>query len=47
MVLPGFVEAHVHIMAGASQLENVSLNDARTNREFQKAIKDYEAAHPE
>jgi predicted amidohydrolase YtcJ len=46
MVLPGFVDAHVHMMAGAAQLENVSLNDAKTIGDFQKAIKDYAAAHP-
>jgi predicted amidohydrolase YtcJ len=30
MVLHGFVDAHVHILAGASQLEQVSLNDAKS-----------------
>jgi predicted amidohydrolase YtcJ len=47
MVLPGFVDAHVHIMAGAAQLEQVSLNDAKTLGDFQKLVKDYAAAHPE
>jgi predicted amidohydrolase YtcJ len=47
LALPGFVDAHVHIMAGAAQLDNVSLNDAKTIGDFQKAIKDYAAAHPE
>ncbi len=47
MVLPGFVDAHVHMMAGAAQLEQVSLNDAKTVGDFQKLIKDYAAAHPE
>ena len=46
-VLPGFVDAHVHILAGAAQLEQVSLNDAETIGDFQKLIKDYAAAHPE
>lgn len=47
LVLPGFVEAHAHIMAGAAQLENIPLNDAKTIGEFQKTIKDFAAAHPE
>jgi predicted amidohydrolase YtcJ len=47
MVLPGFVDAHVHMMAGAAQLEQVSLNDAKTIRDFQRIIKDYAAAHPD
>jgi len=47
MVLPGFVDAHVHLMAGAAQLEQVSLNDAETIGDFQKLIRDYAAAHPE
>ncbi len=47
MVLPGFVDAHVHMMAGAAQLRNLSLNSAKTVGEFQKAIQDYAAAHPD
>ena len=46
MVLPGFVDAHVHMMAGAATLEQVSLNEAETIGDFQKLIKDYAAAHP-
>ena len=30
MVLPGFMDAHVHIMAGAAALEQIALNDAKT-----------------
>jgi predicted amidohydrolase YtcJ len=47
LVLPGFVDAHVHMMAGAAQLEQITLNDARTVDEFQRIIKDYAVAHPE
>jgi predicted amidohydrolase YtcJ len=47
LVLPGFVDAHVHMLAGAAQLEQISLNDAKTLQDFQKTIKDYAAAHPE
>jgi predicted amidohydrolase YtcJ len=47
MVLPGFVDSHVHMMAGAAQLEQIALSDAKTVPEFQKMISDYAAAHPE
>jgi hypothetical protein len=29
LVLPGFIDAHVHLMAGAAQLEQISLNEAK------------------
>ena len=45
MMLPGFVDAHVHMMAGAAQLEQISLNDAKTVGDFQRIIKDYATAH--
>jgi predicted amidohydrolase YtcJ len=47
MVLPGFMDAHVHILGGASSLEKISLHDAKTIGDFQKRIKDYAAAYPE
>ncbi|HTY61190.1 MAG TPA: amidohydrolase family protein, partial [Acidobacteriota bacterium] len=47
MVLPGFMDAHVHMMAGAALLEQISLNDAKTIGDFQKMLKDYAAAHPD
>jgi predicted amidohydrolase YtcJ len=34
-------------MAGAAMLEQIALNDAKTNDDFQKMIKDYATAHPE
>jgi hypothetical protein len=46
MVLPGFVDTHVHFLAGAARLQEVSLDDARTVSDFQKMIKDYATAHP-
>ncbi len=36
MALPGFMDSHVHMMAGAAQLEGVSLNEAKTIGEFQE-----------
>ncbi len=47
MVLPGFVDAHVHIMAGAANLEQVSLNDAKTIDDFQRLIKEYADNNPD
>jgi len=47
MVLPGFVDSHVHFMAGAARLQEVSLDDAKTIGDFQKMIKDYATEHPE
>jgi predicted amidohydrolase YtcJ len=47
MVLPGFMDAHVHIMAGAAMLEQIALNDAKTVDDFKKMIKDYATAHPD
>jgi predicted amidohydrolase YtcJ len=47
LVLPGFVDAHIHMMAGAAQLGQLSLNDAKTVGDFQKRIRDYAAAHPD
>jgi hypothetical protein len=45
MALPGLVDAHVHFMAGSAYLQQISLNEVKTVGEFQKAIKDYAAAH--
>lgn len=47
MVLPGFIDNHVHFMGGAARLEEVSLDDAKTVGDFQKMIRDYAAQHPE
>ena len=47
MALPGLVDAHVHFLAGSAVMQQVSLNEAKTIGEFQKAIKDYAAAHPD
>lgn len=47
MALPGFMDSHVHIMAGAALLEQIALNDAKTIDDFQKMIEDYATAHPD
>jgi hypothetical protein len=47
MVLPGFIDAHAHVGAGAAQLDQIAFNDAVTLDDFQKKIKDYAVAHPD
>ena len=47
MVLPGLIDSHVHMMAGAAMLDQISLHDAKSIGDFQKKIKDYAEAHPE
>ena len=47
MLLPGFIDNHVHFMGGSARLEQVSLDDAKTVGEFQKMIRDFAAQHPE
>ena len=47
IALPGLVDAHVHLMAGAAQLEQIALNDAKTLDDFQRLITDSAAAPPE
>ena len=34
LLLPGFNDAHVHLVSGGAQLDNVNLRDAATQREF-------------
>jgi predicted amidohydrolase YtcJ len=47
LVLPGFVDCHIHFMDGSLGLTQVDLNQAKTIPEIQKRVKDYAAAHPE
>jgi predicted amidohydrolase YtcJ len=46
LVLPGFVDCHVHFMGGSLDLAHIDLNDANTVAEIQKRVKAYAAAHP-
>lgn len=46
MVLPGFVDTHVHFTGGAFTLQQVKLDDATTIAQIQQRVKDYAAAHP-
>lgn len=46
MVVPGFIDSHVHFITGGFGLASVQLRDARTPSEFIKRIKDYAATLP-
>ena len=46
LVLPGFVDCHIHFMDGSLGLTQVDLNGAKTVAEIQKRVKVYAAAHP-
>jgi predicted amidohydrolase YtcJ len=46
LVLPGFVDCHIHFMDGSLGLTQVDLNGAKTVAEIQKRVKAYAAAHP-
>jgi len=47
LVLPGFVDCHIHFMDGSLGLTQVDLNDAKTVAEIQKRVKEYAASHPQ
>ena len=47
LVLPGFIDSHCHPAYGAAhQLFDVMLNGLKSIKEYQRAIKDFAAAHP-
>src|SRR5215217_8274637 len=46
-VLPGFNDAHLHLMSGGLALSNVSLLDATTLEDIQSTVKTFAASHPE
>lgn len=41
MLLPGFIDAHVHFLAGGSGLASVQLRDAQTPAEFTRRISEF------
>ncbi len=45
LVLPGFVDCHIHFMDGSMGLTRVDLNDAKTVAEIQKRVKEYAESH--
>ena len=46
LILPGFVDCHIHFMDGSMGLTQVDLNGASTVAEIQKRVKQYAASHP-
>ena len=46
MVTPGFIDSHVHFVAGGFGLSSVQLRDAKTPQEFIRRIKEYAATLP-
>ena len=46
MVVPGFIDAHVHFVDGGFRLSSVQLRDARTPAEFISRIKAFAASAP-
>jgi Predicted metal-dependent hydrolase with the TIM-barrel fold len=46
MVVPGFIDSHVHFLAGGMNLASVQLRDARTPSEFISRIKAFAATVP-
>src|SRR2546427_8500792 len=45
LVLPGFVDCHIHFMDGSMGLTRGDPNDAKTVTEIQKRVKDYAESH--
>jgi len=46
MLVPGFVDAHVHFLDGGFALSSVQLRDARTRSEFVQRIRDFARTVP-
>lgn len=47
MIVPGFIDSHVHFIDGGRALSSVQLRDARTREEFVSRIRDYAATLPQ
>src|SRR5438034_1322511 len=47
MLVPGFIDSHVHFMSGGFGLTSVQLRDAKTKEEFIRRIKDHASRLPE
>ncbi|MEO5759902.1 MAG: amidohydrolase [Mesorhizobium sp.] len=46
-VIPGFIEAHMHLFSGAAELAHLQLSGVHGFEALQKAIRDYAATHPD
>jgi predicted amidohydrolase YtcJ len=45
-VMPGFIDAHTHIVDGGAYVSEVALRDATSVAEVQQRLRDYASAHP-
>src|SRR5687768_10913331 len=46
-VVPGFIDAHAHLVSGGLSLDQISLSDATTIEEIKDTIRVWSEAHPE
>jgi predicted amidohydrolase YtcJ len=46
MVIPGFIDSHVHFVTGGFRLSSVQLRDAKTPEEFVRRIREFAATVP-
>src|SRR3954465_15238434 len=46
MLVPGFIDSHVHLLNGGAGLTSVELRDANSREEFVRRIKQYAATLP-
>ena len=46
MVLPGFIDSHVHLLWGGIEMNDCRLHDLKTSTQIFQALRDYVALHP-
>ena len=46
MVLPGFIDSHVHLLSGGIEMNDCRLHDLKTPTQIFQAIRDHFAIHP-
>jgi predicted amidohydrolase YtcJ len=46
LVLPGFVDCHIHFLSGSLSLERVNLEGAKDAADIQKRLREYAREHP-
>ena len=47
LVVPGFIDGHLHLLGGSQSLEQLRLDDAETFAVLAQRVKDWAAAHPD
>jgi hypothetical protein len=46
MVLPGFIDSHVHLLWGGLEMNDCQLHNLKTSDQIFQALRDYFTAHP-